>query len=182
MKNERAMIMGVTYVIGFMTAFIAYEFAATAGSTQAIVYVPNTPQAAAVIDSVPEDVPSVQTTASVRLDEDGLHYVSEAGEQVISIAETVDKSFADIGHSAVYQHSISPSGQYVYFCAVPAGVESGCVSYVYDAQAHGVHRVSVTGQPLVSKADDVRSVWTADGILQLNQYVSSSATTPWVMQ
>jgi len=188
MAHERAVIMALTFIIGFTTGLIAYGLPA---KDMPLAYVAPISQTASVLEAVTTDVgiptitqrtaqPVVASNSStVEVDDTGLYVVNQGGERLlVSVAEGVDPDLDSVAHIEIHQPLVSPTGDYLFFCAERAQMEGTCDALVYVVANNSLRPVTV---PTLQVPATMRVAWASDGRLQINQQVSFDASEPWVV-
>lgn len=188
MTHERAAVMALTFVIGFTTGLIAYGLPV---ADAPVAYVPPTSQTASAISASAEveeaDVldqsvaqPTIGTTqAYAEVDTAGLHFITDAGERLlvsVAVGNGVDGIRA---HTAIHQPLPSPDGRFLFYCAEYADTAGACDALVFSAENNTLRPVTVDTLQVPSR---MRTAWSSDGRLQINQQVSLSAAQPWEVE
>ncbi|MAZ30290.1 hypothetical protein CL655_03340 [bacterium] len=187
MQHERAAIMALTFCIGFTTALIAYGIPV---SDAPVAYVPAT-QTAALMDAEPEVTPEAPSPTAapdastlppeLALSENGLYLIQGETETLISVSAAAAPDLAE-AHTAIHQALVSPSGEFVFYCAVTATSDGDCYLRVFDATNFEVRALTVNNEVLIVDPTELSAAWSSDNRLQVNQHVSVSSAAPWVMR
>ena len=141
-RNEKALLVLCSYVIGFVTAYIAYgityttfsEVAVTEGDTY-------TASVSAAADTTP-----AANGVSYVLDDAGLTVNVNGEERLLSVnaATLTPEEIATLGAPGVYetmnQVSVSSDGSEVFYCEQFPG-ESVCTPYVYSVANDSIRPV-----------------------------------------
>lgn len=181
----------MAYVVGFVTAYIA--FGASQVDEAKVVYVTsvNTAQAEQSVDTmVDEAVAGANNTASVvgAFYDNGMLSVSSAdGEMVLSVDPDVmpelvdDPQFANQGlHQSPPVYVASSAGEYVYFCEEYT-TPGTCRSFVYSIADEMIFPVTFAGERTeISIADANTATWNGTD-LQINEYVLTTSDEIWDM-
>lgn len=176
-RHEKVAIVIATYVIGFITAYIA--FGINADETIKTLVVTNTiSQQAAVAES------AAASSEKVRITDKGLIYTDGQTERLISVNVAVLQNATSFEntpgvHTAVHGLSVSPTEQFVYYCEQQFTAETDCVPFLYDVTNDMVHFVSHSDANPALPIDSAQAYWTSDGRLSLGTFNSQSPLTPW---
>ncbi|MFM2423796.1 MAG: hypothetical protein RLZZ70_183 [Candidatus Parcubacteria bacterium] len=199
-KHEKAVLVVITYIIGFTSGFIAFgvgnSFADKQHSMDAYVpvtqlppadeYTPPTSNPPAMDDEPMIDAATTTTTDIVSY-VDGKLYAQVGEEQfVLSISNSVMtgdnvEGFSTQGiHEELPAYAASADNAFIYFCEQQSSDES-CTHFVFDTKANVIQFVNVDGEKLVTPNDVAKSAaWSPAG-LQIGEYTSATADTPWLM-
>ena len=159
-RNERVAILVVSYIIGFVTAYVAF------GLTQLeekFVYMPvdNTASLISALGKKESTSPGVAA-----LTKDGLVLVKNDEARVISAQMAASEGILPDGyHTSLADYSLSPDGSHVYFCEVPAADVDVCRPYLYSVAEDTVYPVKIDGQRVAFEAENHRISWSEDGEL-----------------
>jgi len=188
MKNERAVIMALTFCIGFTTGLIAYGIPEP---TEPVVYTPVLARQAAVATSQLQDTSVIEdssatsqdsiTSTNYEINDEGLYHIA-AGERTL-ISPTI--AFAGAipeAHRAVHGVAVSPDNQFVFFCAETPDSDGACYPRVYVAATFSIHPVFVNDEKIVLETDNIDVSWTSDNRLLLDTLASVSAERPWYLR
>ncbi len=173
-QYEKALLVGLAYVIGFTTAFIAF----------------NNSQSINVSDQVFENTSIVSakksTSDKVELvdNELGLFIKDGDRERVISadrsFAYSDDEASERVGfHYRVFDAQVSPDNRFVYYCEQLTVKADDCVPLVFDITNDISHKVKIESASDRVSLDWHEANWTPDNKLSLNHFVSSSSDEPW---
>lgn len=158
-RNERVAILIAAYVIGFITSYIAF------GLTQLsdkFVYVP-TVQTASVVSATQSASESVAIPA---INKDGLVVVKDNEVRLLSaLAAPSDDVLPEGSHVSIADYALSPDGQHVYFCEVPAADLGVCRPYIYDVAEDMLYPVLSDGQRVAFDTEGETVYWSSDGTL-----------------
>lgn len=161
-QYERAITVLASYVIGFVTAFIAFGVTQLEGDVK-FVAAPSPIQAASVAAARP--VTSPAQTATVQQNETGLVYLNGAEEVLLSAYDTTER--ADGIHVAITQHELSPDGQFVYFCEQGTLETNACTPFLYDVVGEMVYPLKQGGARIALTAEVAQLNWSANGLLSV---------------
>ncbi len=122
-----------------------------------------------------------QDGVSVWQADNGL-YVGVAGEgTLLAVKDDTELTIKDGTYVAITTASVSPGGNYVYYCQQESMENPVCKNYVYDINKNGVYRVQHENQPLASDVDSLTHSWSEEGQLKINDLVSAQALQPWLL-
>ncbi len=151
-RNEKALLILCTYVIGFTTAYIAFGVTVS-GTEDASMYTAN-----------------VYSTQSVTRDE------VMAEEEVLGVTSqdpvgtTLDTTNPD--------QVLSPNGSFAYYCE--EGMTPGiCIPFILDLSTNVANALTIDGEAVTFNTEDATFTWTADNTLTGPGLVSASADAPW---
>ncbi len=162
-RHERVALVVATYVIGFVTAFIAFGVTQLEDSVT-FVYVPQAAQTAAIADAMPAATASVDSPV-VSLRPEGLYLVRGAEEGLISAvtAEGGDDGLA----VAITQYELSPDGSFVYFCEQSVASIDACVPFIYSLSNDVVIPVTQAGERVAFLTSAQELVWNEAGLVSV---------------
>lgn len=165
-RHERVVTVLSAYIIGFTTAFIAFGVTQIEEAVN-FVYVPVPSQTAAVIDALPaDDQPAALSNQPVYLTEAGLVYNDNGSETLISaFGESGD---IDGVHQSIFEFSLSPDGQFLYFCEVPAAAVEACKPFVYDTNEGAVYPVTEGGERIALPLTATELTWDKTGLVAIS--------------
>lgn len=155
-RNERVAILLVAYVIGFVTAYVAF------GLTQLeerFVYMP-VDNTASVIKALEKksDAPGVAA-----ITKDGLVLVKDNEARIISATQASTDGILPEGyHTKIADYSLSPDGKQVYFCEVPSEDLDICRPYLYSVENDTVYPVKVDDQRVAFDPANHSVRWSSD--------------------
>ncbi len=171
-QYERAVTVLASYIIGFVTAFIAFgvtqldtevKFVAAPKATQsaAVVTATNAAPAAAVVPTAP----AAAAEAVVMETEVGLVYVANGVETLLSLFDAAGGT--DGIHAAITQYELSPDGQFVYFCEQGSLESAACTPFLYDVTSEVVYPLTQGGARIALDAEVAQLNWSANGLLSV---------------
>lgn len=174
MKHEQAILIGLSYVIGFTTAFIALSFVGNDnGFNEAKQTVISKTERAIV--PMARGAVGGQGVRAVTNNE-GLFMLKDGQERIISAASKEANAAQDGYHSQIVTTAVSPSGQYIYYCAILQADARECSHFVYLVEDDMVKLVKKEGQPFASTAEEALFVsWTSDDSLHISSAESAAA-------
>ena len=185
MKNERAAIMALTFCIGFTTGLIAYGLLV---QDVPVAYVPAKTQPASVASAESEaskrsqpvpPPPSVFSYVETGLT--GFYHVVNGERILISPSVSLAPDLPET-HTAIHTPVASRDARFVFFCAETTGSGGDCYPRVFAAETFSTHAVQLDAAVMRIDPANLTAAWTSDGLLQLNQSISTSADKPWVLQ
>ncbi|MDA8596719.1 hypothetical protein N9L26_00075 [Candidatus Pacebacteria bacterium] len=181
MRNERVFIVVLSYIIGFTTAFIG--FALTKSSDykdhhhdKDHMHSHNKRHSAkADYDSTTTSNRSVE----VVFDEAGMYAVVGEERVIVSgmLSDVVEPGPGF--HVDVPFYSVSPSGNYVYYCEQQTQEAEDCSYYMYLIDEHVIKPLKLNGENLSSVVAQSGFEWTEQEELTAPGYRSTSSATPW---
>lgn len=180
MKHEKALLVGLSYTIGFTAAFISFGLPQLkSGVTDTQSY---TPTAVSVADYASEGTQAATAVAALNETSVGL-FINVAGEDRI-ISQKVDANAAGLpgAHVAVHGLAVSPDGQFAHYCEQVTEVPTECAHYIYKVSSHSIAAVKIEGAPLRSDIASVQASWNAAGNLSIGEYQSVNPAEPWFVQ
>ncbi len=170
--HTKAILVALAYLIGFTTAYIAFELNDVSPS-----YAVN--ENSQTESRVVQQASAYGAVRAVTTPE-GLFVANGEGERIISAAaEEDDLEFGF--HKEIVSASVSQDGTMVHYCATMDDSDS-CYHFVYVVSEDMVHPVR-SGDELVVTSSSVAksSVWLSDNHLNIGGTLSLSITTPWLM-
>lgn len=141
-RNERVIILTVSYIIGLITAYIAFGVTQLE-TTFKYVYIPasNTAAVIAANTSAP------QTEGVVAETKDGLVYIKDNATYLLSnLAPEKQAILSDGHHVAIADYSVSPDHSQVYFCEIASADLDLCRPYLYDVASDSVSPLTEDGK------------------------------------
>lgn len=164
MKQEKAIIMALTYLIGFLTAYIAFGI--------------HSPE---VEENYPKNITNETTDVRTDILSDGFFAVLDGQYRALS-AQAYNATEPTPGqHVSISHVTISPDNQYIHYCAKETQEATQCLNYVYavDGDITRVVR-DIEDKPMYSAFDD-ETYWTAGGYLHLAEHSSIDNKSPWLV-
>lgn len=165
-RNERVAILLASYVIGFITAYIAFGVIQLE-STPTFAQLPSQ-NAAAVITS--QKVAQTPSATFLAIDKEGLVLIKDNVRTLLSASAdaTGDTFFTDGQHVAIVDYSLSPDSKSVYFCELPTADADSCRPYIYSITNDTVYPVQIAGERVAFDATDQSVSWSEAGELIIN--------------
>ena len=177
MINERAVIVALSYVIGFTTAFIAFGV-----TQQKSDYATANKLTTSFSAETFEQAELIATSFEAFKNEDGFFVTVDGNEQIISARSTNEVGQPGF-HFDVPYYEVSPTTQYVHYCEQMTEVPTECTHFIYVVDEHIVYPVTVERDGgLVSNISDMHTHWLDDGRLEIGLFVSESVEEPWVLE
>lgn len=185
--NEKALLVVFSYIIGFISAFIAFNFAVPVMDTVDVYHAKSSSQSASVVSSQEEQV---QSNSTVVYEDNGLYLYTETQDEPTLLSKNIQSVGMDYTelptlydkqglHTEVPVHTHFTVQGYIYYCEV-YDVASECTPYIYDVDRKTLHVLTDSDGPLsvaVSTAQDF-SMTSASGI-EMGNYRSISLSQPW---
>lgn len=162
-RNERVAILLTSYLIGFITAYIAFGVVQLEESVK-FVQLPD--QNMASIIAAREEVLTTQSVY-IAVDKEGLVLIKD-GERILLSSNTQGNSnefLLEGQHVAISDYSLSNNKEYVYFCELPSSDLDSCRPYIYSIAETIVYPVTVNGERVAFDAEGQEVSWSEDGEL-----------------
>ena len=187
-KYEQITLVVLSYVIGFVTAFIAFELAdqsvrshevprTTSYENYGLVETDAT-KSAAIAPSQEARITDVVIT------NEGLFAKMGEEERIVSASRARLAERIPGYHTQVAAAVVSPDGRRLSFCAEFEDGTSECSCYVYDVESDGIYPVhtEANGTALTQPSDELSIDWLSDNRLRINDWESTSSGQPWVVE
>ncbi len=178
MKNERAIIMGLAYFIGFTTAFIGYGLS-TKTYLAPLVAVEEGNNLAAVSSVLTPETSDLSASTPTPDSADDLTMTVGSETRLISAAYAAVPELGDEAHLALYAVTLNQKTKQLFFCKTTVSTPDTCTAYMYDWDKNGLYAVGKDGAALTFSSSTLSAKWLANGALRLNDLVSVSAAAPW---
>ncbi len=160
-RNERVIVLTVSYIIGLVTAYIAFGVTQLE-TTFKYVYVPAV-HTAAVINAT--DTNTELNTGIVAETKEGLMYINNNALYQLSLRGTEEQAITSDGyHVAISDYLVSPDASQVYFCEVASLELDVCRPFIYDVAGDFVTPVTQSGQRIAFELEQ-EVYWNEDGSL-----------------
>lgn len=179
-RNERVVVVIVSYVIGFTTAFIGFSLG-DAGK-----------KADTLVPTKIEAPQAVGQTASVFVSyTDGkLEVVKEDMPHVLSVS--YDSPFIADGlelsekmpgvHKEIAHRSLRRDGRFLFFCEV-VNDPAQCYPYIYDTVADTTFYVRINEVPFPVSTEVAKAAgWNASQVFSIANYRSTDTERPWLLR
>jgi hypothetical protein len=170
-RHEKAALIALAYMVGFITAYIAFSFSSSPA------------ERAHVAKPTPTNIGIQQASASGAVsavsNEDGLFVIHDGAERIVS-ARTDMEEYEPGYHRRIATTEISAAGDFVHYCALMSSSDDICSHFVYSVDADIVYRVRSADQPLdTSVAEAETASWSSDNVLTVGALSTLDATEPW---
>lgn len=180
-RHERVALVILSYVIGFVTAFIAYGL----NKADQVISVINTDE----VEKVSETRVEVPVPVPVPVDavyENGRFYIETPERQILVSAKPSALGMTDDEilkrpqglHKDISATDIDQDGGHVFFCEQHTS-EATCRPFVYDVENVIVYRVMVDGAPVDLPIDQANDSDWSDNKLRVSSYTSVDSEKPW---
>ncbi len=165
-RNERVAILLASYVIGFVTAYIAFGVVQLSNTVE-LVTIASQNTASAIMA---ERQANRNSATFIAMDKEGLVVIKDNKRTLLSATiDAQDNTFLDEGaHVAITDYSLSPDKKSVYFCELPATDVDSCRPYIYSITDDVVYPVTVDGEPVAFDATKQSVSWSEVGELIIN--------------
>jgi hypothetical protein len=191
-RHEKAAVTVVSYLIGFVTAFILY--ANVSSPTQPNYVEPTMPGANVASVAVAPDAPVAEEPEVVSAPELEVTYVDGKLEVTVGDAtnllsfnpelteENVDTADLEQGyHYGDLKYLLSTDENFIFFCERHDPESSACSGFVYDIDADRIYPVIKDGEPVaISERSVTDAIWTLFG-LKIGSHYSANPKVPWVL-
>ncbi len=171
MKHEKAIVITLAYIIGFITAYIAFAI----NDADKKIY-----EGDNVVIENSEDAttntPSYGIEAMVN--DAGLYMIKDGKKRILS-ARVAQAAGRDGYHDSIAVTQTSPDGRYIFYCAVLTAGAENCSSYMYLVEDDVVRKVEPSNIPV---AEAKIATWSSDGLLQIGEMASKDMISPWMMR
>jgi hypothetical protein len=178
-RHERAALVVIAYVIGFITAFIAYGLSQKPHSND-VSSVPawSTPRTVSLSNQA--------SVAHVAFEQDGLYAVTSEADRILTADKKAftEDALARIQEGRGYHYRVidaetSRNGKFVYFCEQLSAENSDCDPYVYVFETDVLHSVRHNNVRVTYPVANHSSYWTDGSYLVIGQAISADPTRPW---
>ena len=170
-QYEQILLAVLGYVIGFVTAFIAFDLVEWGSSSSA----PLLADEYGLVATVEEQDHEGLIDATI-VDNVGLFAKMGSRNRVISAAALAPGEESYGYHYAVVSVLVSPNRQYLYYCAQVRAEDAHCYSYIYDAEKDVSYplKSSDTDVHLIEDIDTLAVEWLPDNRISVNGRTSLS--------
>lgn len=170
-RHERAVVMVIAYVIGFITAFIAFGLAH--------VVTPNTIETKISRTTVDQELSTI-----LIVDDTGLRVSVDGEERLLTVSRASAYGAGVLTSQTGFFYQLvdaelSRDGAYVYYCEQIDNTSDVCDAYVYDVATETLHPVELDDAPFQPRSVEHTSTWSASGDLSVNFFTSRDPGTPW---
>jgi len=196
-KHEKAVLVLLAYIIGLTSGFIGFGInnlyqdsvkytEITDSNMVEEEYEKESPVLGTTNQAsyIPEAEASSPDSDIVVYENGQLTAHTDEGHMVLSVhvdqlGDTIPESLAIQGHhTAPPVYLSSPEGRYVYFCEQHLGAND-CTNLLFDKEAISIQYVQVNNSKFVTPVSQAASAYWAVNGLNIGQFTSESATTPW---
>lgn len=166
-RHERVALLITAYIIGFITAFIAYGLSST--TDLEVVKVVNVPQTFEAKQSANVHN-ATGSNMQVYKDEQGLHVTSLSNDKILlsaAVDMSVDSELIGVDgiHYDIPFSSISPSKTKIYFCEQPTADSETCKPFLYDVEEDIVYPVLDNAERIEFVIAEHSAKWNIDNQL-----------------
>lgn len=181
-RHDRAIIMVSTYIIGFVSAYIAFGVE----QLEQYIEVP-APVAQTISAPVTERVEVTAKPSSLVIDHRGLVLVTDEEEILLATRKSYAQTANVIAGTREATHKLieaelSRDGMYAYFCEQVDESDEVCSAYVYSVKKDIMYPLQIDREIYTPNIDEHFSAWSAGGYLMVDGYSSVSSNTPWLLQ
>lgn len=185
-RHEQAMLVVLAYVVGFVTAYIA--FGMSNYETARVVYIESAVPAEPPVSVVQEALQGQAASAVLAQYADGM-LTAKVGEEsfVLSVdaammGDRVDMSdFTEQGlHDSTPQYTVSPDGRFIFFCEAYQS-EGTCRPFMYSVEENVIRHVTFDGQQAEILNEIATTATWNFNLLQIGDYASTGADTSWTL-
>ena len=172
-QYEQILLAVLGFVIGFVTAFIAFGLL-DRNDNESIA--PRVADEYGLVATVGEQDREGLIDAPI-IDNVGLFAKMGSRNRVVSAAALAQSEDSYGYHYAVWGVLVSPNHRYLYYCAQLHAEDTQCSSYIYDA-AHDVSyalKDAETDEPLLADISTLSVSWLPDNRISINGSVSRSS-------
>jgi len=198
-RHEKATVLILSYVIGFVTAFILFsgnvQFLPKANIETAEAPVANTNSASAIqAERNTPKSPNEVSPEMPRRNNFDLSYENGLLEVTVNRTQNLLSFNPDVTNNTTFDLS-SPQGfhygnivykasadnSFVFFCEKHDIEAEACYGFVYDVKGDRIYPIIKDGEvALVSDQSAAEAIWTVLG-LKVGSNYSANATAPWVL-
>lgn len=176
MKQQQALIIVLSYVIGFSTAFIAFNLTDVQEKSNNAKNGPISNSSAETNHKIEKVV--TDTKVKTMINNEGLFVVHDGKERIISAKANSSDDLGDGYHKDVSASMVSPDGSYVYYCAEAGSDDESCSCFIYSLADDAVYKIIIDGKQLVtSKKESLFVSWLPDNSLKISDQLVLSAPT-----
>lgn len=171
-NHESALLVVLSYIIGFITAFIMFN----------LVDGKNYNEVREVDHNQDSDTPVVEEAGIVEVMKtaEGLFVKKDGNERIIS---AFDEEADEVGfHLDISLASVSNDGQFVHYCSSTASSVGNCQHFVYSVAEDKIYMVKNDDAGLETSSAEASTVsWSEGSTLSYSGKLASSASK-WVMR
>lgn len=173
MKNhESAILVVLSYIIGFTTAFIMFVLVDDVKNKK-VDQVSDT-------DAIEADLLMPKVVELMETSE-GLFVKSDGKERIIS-ARTEDSEARPGFHTDIVTSSISPDSKYVHYCAEMSSDAGVCRHFVYSISEDSTYAIKNADGPIETVSEEATTwSWSEDSSLRSGES-KVDASSRWVLR
>jgi hypothetical protein len=186
MQQERALLILFSYIIGFVTAYIAFglSLAALPPAKPAVIMPAAPEQTATVLAETATMTEYVEEVAGTRVSTEPLGLFVEVAEarQIVSGQLQQNQPPQRGFHAGLQALGTSPDGQFVAYCSTPTAEATECDAYVYSVADTVVYPVrnADTGTPVRVPVGAAQLYWS-EVTLIVGDHRSEEGSQPWLV-
>jgi hypothetical protein len=172
--HEKAALIALAYMVGFITAYIAFSLGAPETDRTHFAKSPT--------NTIGIQQASASSAVSAVSNDDGLFVINDGVERIVS-ARTDLEEYEPGYHRRIATVEVSAAGDFVHYCALMSSSDDLCSHFVYSVDEDVVYRVRTSDQSLdTSVAEAKTAKWSTDNFLTIGTLSSLDATTPWYVE
>ncbi len=187
-RHERAVIVAISYVIGFTAAFLLYAAHSDFSNEDNGYLNESASLPAAVIQS---DFSTGNTEISsaigkVNYTDGKLEYLSNTGTRLLSFNPDITgfsklKNLEQQGtHTRDIFYSVSDDNKQVFFCENGTREIDYCKGYIYSVEEDLIYPITENGTfPIFTSEEASEAIWSSGQLLIKNSY-SANKLEPWL--
>lgn len=193
-RNEKAIIMALSFVIGFTAASIYYVNQNRDQNTNRVYgaqvqALDHKQSASAAKPTNPsnEQITGAVANAKIAYDEGVLKVVSGEKETnvtshyVLNGTSENQLTYSNPNvHKRIVVYSLSPDSNYVYFCAVFD--DDTCYHYLFEVDSASTHPITADNEPLQTEFFIAQTASWQGSEMVIGDMKSVSSITPWIVE
>lgn len=186
-RHERVVLVIVSYVIGFITAFIAYSVSTSSNEPSQPVFVVYEVANEYDYKKFADESNEATEVFTEVLYQDGRLLVKRGAELLLVSLNPDEAGFPSNAlagepqghHVTEPTYELAPDGNKLFFCEQKSTSEDVCSSFILDVQERVVRPVKVAGEPLrITPEEAKEAVWDGNK-LALYDLASVDESQPW---
>lgn len=181
MKHENIFIVAVSYIIGFITAYIAFGVNHSDYQEPLEQKQVNIEKSESVeMKKKPQQQASQKMIGvETQIKSDGLYALIGDDERILS-AQVISATTPGY-HYAIPKTEVSPDGKFIFYCAQASADNNSCANFIYEIDKDLVYLIKDSKKEQVMTQIDMveKSTWSIDGLLVLPSHKSANADKPW---